>query len=62
MENPAGESQAIEQCYRIGQKNNVMAYRMICKDTLEEKNVQEQSRKLADEHVSARGGPLDTMN
>lgn len=35
--NPAVENQAIDRCYRIGQDKKVIAYRMICKDTLEEK-------------------------
>ena len=62
--NPAAESQAIDRCYRIGQKNKVMAYRIICKDTLEEKilNMQEQKRELADGLVSAGGGPLHAMS
>ncbi|GBU09147.1 hypothetical protein AwWohl_02850 [Gammaproteobacteria bacterium] len=43
--NPAVENQAIDRCYRIGQKKTVMAYRMICKDTIEEKIVLLQSNK-----------------
>lgn len=35
--NPAVENQATDRAYRIGQKNNVMIYRMITKGTLEEK-------------------------
>ncbi|TDE08536.1 DEAD/DEAH box helicase [Dyadobacter psychrotolerans] len=62
--NPAAESQAIDRCYRIGQKNNVMAYRMICKDTLEEKilNMQVQKRQLADELVSSIDGVLKSLS
>jgi SNF2 family DNA or RNA helicase len=62
--NPAAESQAIDRCYRIGQKNNVMAYRMICKDTLEEKilNMQAQKRQLADELVSSTDGVLKSLS
>lgn len=43
--NPAVESQAIDRCYRIGQDKKVMAYRMICKNTIEEKIVQLQDKK-----------------
>ncbi|WP_430614732.1 SNF2-related protein [Flavobacterium sp. JP2137] len=43
--NPAVENQAIDRCYRIGQTKNVMAYRMICKDTIEEKIVTLQRKK-----------------
>ena len=45
--NPAVENQAIDRCYRIGQTKKVMAYRMICKDTIEEKIVALQSKKKA---------------
>lgn len=45
--NPAVENQAIDRCYRIGQKNKVMAYRMICKNTIEEKIVSLQDKKKA---------------
>ncbi len=43
--NPAAEAQAIDRCYRIGQNKNVMAYKMICKDSIEEKIVQLQEGK-----------------
>lgn len=43
--NPAVESQAIDRSYRIGQDKKVVAYRMICKDTIEEKIVQLQNKK-----------------
>ncbi len=43
--NPAVENQAIDRCYRIGQEKKVFAYRMICKDTVEEKILQLQSKK-----------------
>ena len=35
--NPAVENQATDRAYRIGQKNNVMVYRLITKGTFEEK-------------------------
>jgi SNF2 family DNA or RNA helicase len=43
--NPAVENQAIDRCYRIGQNKKVMAYRMICNDTIEVKIVSLQSKK-----------------
>jgi SNF2 family DNA or RNA helicase len=43
--NPAVENQAIDRCYRIGQDKKVMAYKMICKDTIEEKIVTLQQKK-----------------
>jgi SNF2 family DNA or RNA helicase len=43
--NPAVEEQAIDRCYRIGQDKKVFAYRMICKNTIEEKIIQLQTKK-----------------
>ncbi|MBR8802181.1 DEAD/DEAH box helicase [Porphyromonas levii] len=43
--NPAVESQAIDRSYRIGQEKHVNAYRMVCKDTIEEKILQLQDKK-----------------
>lgn len=45
--NPAVEEQAIDRCYRIGQDKKVFAYRMICKDTIEEKIMSYKERKRA---------------
>ncbi|MBA3830227.1 MAG: SNF2 helicase associated domain-containing protein [Taibaiella sp.] len=52
--NPAVEQQAIDRTHRIGQTKNIFAYRLICKDTIEEKMLQLQERKraLANELVS----------
>ncbi len=48
--NPAVENQAIDRCYRIGQDKKVFAYRMICKNTIEEKilNLQNKKKKIAE--------------
>ena len=48
--NPAVENQAIDRSYRIGQKKNVIAVRLICPDTIEDKilNLQESKKDLAD--------------
>jgi len=43
--NPAVESQAIDRCYRIGQDKKVMAYKMICKNSIEEKIINLQQKK-----------------
>ncbi len=45
--NPAVEQQAIDRTHRIGQTKNIFAYRMICKDTIEDKILQLQDRKRA---------------
>lgn len=44
--NPAVEQQAIDRTHRIGQKNKIFAYKMICKDSVEEKIIQLQEKKL----------------
>jgi len=48
--NPAVEAQAIDRAYRIGQTKPVTAYRLITKDTVEEKvmQMQQQKKQLAD--------------
>lgn len=43
--NPAVEQQAIDRTHRIGQTKSIFAYRMICKDTVEEKILELQERK-----------------
>ena len=45
--NPAVEQQAIDRTHRIGQTKNIFAYRMICKDTVEDKILQLQDKKRA---------------
>src|SRR5206468_12103806 len=45
--NPAVEQQAIDRTHRIGQTKNIFAYRMICKDTVEDKILKLQERKKA---------------
>jgi superfamily II DNA or RNA helicase len=43
--NPATEAQAIDRVHRIGQSRNVMVYRMVAKDTIEEKVMALKARK-----------------
>jgi superfamily II DNA or RNA helicase len=52
--NAAVENQAIDRTHRIGQNRQVFAYRMICKDTIEEKilNMQQRKKKLAEDLVT----------
>jgi non-specific serine/threonine protein kinase len=52
--NPAVEQQAIDRTHRIGQTKNIFAYRMICKDTIEDKIIllQDKKRALAKDLIS----------
>jgi non-specific serine/threonine protein kinase len=56
--NPAVEQQAIDRTHRIGQTRNIFAYRMICKDTVEDKiiQLQEKKRLLAKELIADDAG------
>jgi superfamily II DNA or RNA helicase len=53
--NPAVEAQAIDRSHRIGQTERVFAYRLICRDTVEEKilELQQKKRDLADAILNA---------
>ncbi len=52
--NPAVESQAVDRAHRIGQTRKVFAYRLIARDTVEEKvlALQRTKRDLADSIIS----------
>jgi superfamily II DNA or RNA helicase len=52
--NPAVEQQAIDRTHRIGQTKNIFAYRMICRDTIEDKilSLQDKKRALAKELIT----------
>ena len=52
--NPAAEAQAIDRSHRIGQDKRVFAYRLIAKDTVEEKvlELQRSKRELAEAIIS----------
>jgi len=61
--NPAVEQQAIDRTHRIGQVNNIFAYRMICKDTIEDKILvlQERKRALARDLITDDNGFVKSL-
>ncbi|NGM89949.1 SWF/SNF helicase family protein, partial [Parapusillimonas sp. SGNA-6] len=61
--NPATENQAIDRSYRIGQTKNVIAVRLICSDTIEEKimNLQKKKSKLAQDLVRTDASLFNTL-
>lgn len=62
--NPAVEQQAIDRTHRIGQTNNIFAYRMICKDTIEDKilQLQERKRSLARDLIADDNGFVKSLS
>ena len=54
--NPATEAQAVDRTHRIGQTRKVMVYRLIAKDTIEEKVAALKDRKAALFHDVLDGG------
>ncbi len=61
--NPAVEAQAIDRAHRIGQSRRVFAYRLIARDTVEEKVLQLQSTKrdLADAIINENNNLLKNI-
>ncbi len=61
--NPAVEAQAVDRAHRIGQTRHVFAYRLIAKDTVEEKvlELQKTKRALADSIVTADNSLIRTL-
>ncbi|WP_276090195.1 DEAD/DEAH box helicase [Pedobacter sp. JY14-1] len=62
--NPAVENQAIDRAYRIGQQKHVIAVRLICPDTIEDKIVGMQGFKttLADDLVKVEKSIFKSLN
>jgi len=61
--NPAVEAQAVDRTHRIGQTRPVFAYRLVARDTVEEKVIalQQQKRELADAIMREDGAPLSAL-
>jgi len=61
--NPAVENQAIDRTYRIGQKKNVVAVRLICPDTIEEKimKLQDTKKELVNDIIQTDSSLLRSL-
>jgi SNF2 family DNA or RNA helicase len=61
--NPAVEAQAVDRTHRIGQTRPVFAYRLVARDTVEEKVIalQQHKRELADAIIREDGAPLSAL-
>ncbi|RTQ45256.1 DEAD/DEAH box helicase [Hymenobacter gummosus] len=62
--NPAVENQAIDRSHRLGQQRHVVAVRLICPDTLEERmlQLQESKRELARQLVKTDAAFVKTLS
>jgi non-specific serine/threonine protein kinase len=62
--NPAVEAQAIDRTHRIGQDKNIFAYKLVCKDTIEEKilKLQDRKKKIASDIISTEENIMKTLN
>lgn len=62
--NPAVEAQAVDRTHRIGQERPVFAYRLVARDTVEEKvlELQASKRELAEAVLTASAGGLARLS
>ncbi|KAF4716079.1 hypothetical protein FOZ63_003264, partial [Perkinsus olseni] len=49
--NPSDDDQAVARAYRIGQRRDVIAYRLVCSGTIEERIFQREVTKIGDSKV-----------
>jgi non-specific serine/threonine protein kinase len=62
--NPAVENQATDRAHRIGQVNPVFVYRLITRETIEEKihNMQQKKKELADSLITDEASWLKRLS
>ena len=62
--NISTENQATDRAYRIGQKNNVQVYKLITKNSIEEKIYELQERKatLADNMLDTKAKFINQLS
>ena len=62
--NLSAENQATDRTYRIGQKNNVQVYKLITKNSIEEKiyELQQKKAKLADNMLSTQNTFINQLS
>ncbi|MFO0757019.1 MAG: DEAD/DEAH box helicase [Byssovorax sp.] len=62
--NPASEAQAVDRAHRIGQRRSVFAYRLLSKDTVEERiaELKRQKQALAESVIRGERGPLSELS
>jgi len=62
--NVAAQNQATDRTHRIGQKNTVTVYKLISKDTIEEKilSLQKNKKELADSIITGENVDITKMS
>lgn len=62
--NISAQNQATDRAYRIGQHNNVQVFKLIAKDTIEERimNLQDQKKDLGDSIITRSEGMITQMS
>ena len=61
--NPSVEKQAVDRAHRIGQKNKVIVYKLIVKDSIEEKILilQDKKKKLVSDLITEESGLFKSL-
>ena len=62
--NMSAQNQATDRAYRIGQTNNVQVYKLIMKNSIEEKiqKLQEQKQDLSNMFIENNNGSITQMS